>query len=561
MTLPPELPPEPSSPHTMRSAFDLTPPYQPPPLRWGARRFWPAILVLLVFLASRNTVTEDRTAHLRAERLENISAALRATKAAYVTRESGLGNSAVRASVGGEAIQKWAEITHSEVASVSDWRRLGIAQMTFGQRKEGLKTLRHISLLSEKQRYGESSSEKEKRSGSEVPWKRISATEEARLWEQIYGRQPVRSEEVTRLRGILEQFELGWFGRLAREALYTRAGQGESVRRERAAALSAAQELAAWSGVQFLLLLSGVAGLVIWGLTALVRAMNKRANVFSTSALPPTFPVSDSSAASAFSEMSAMAGNGPVIAQKPPLFSYRARLFTFLSYFVVPLIAFPIGRMLKAVSETWSLTAVGRLSVGLYLLLTVISVVISIGILMRLTAAEGSGHRLSYRDTLHALGMRSKSFWGDVCAGVAGYAMILPIVLLVTVFSNMLFARFKTPPHPVLMQMLAMQSPFDKTLLLLQTAVTAAIVEELMFRGVFYPALRARWGVAKGIALSAAVFALAHPTLPGGFLPLWTLGAAFTLAYEKRGSLVPGMVMHALNNGMLLMLQFATFAE
>jgi len=39
------------------------------------------------------------------------------------------------------------------------------------------------------------------------------------------------------------------------------------------------------------------------------------------------------------------------------------------------------------------------------------------------------------------------------------------------------------------------------------------------------------------------------------------LGAAFNIAYEKRGSLLPGITMHALNNGMLILAEFAVMAS
>jgi membrane protease YdiL (CAAX protease family) len=175
-------------------------------------------------------------------------------------------------------------------------------------------------------------------------------------------------------------------------------------------------------------------------------------------------------------------------------------------------------------------------NVGLYLLVSLASLWYSFRVLRNVARSEGAPEAgLSLRETLAAIGFRTRSFAGDFWAGVLGYAMTVPLII--------------------------MSSPLDLALLLLQTAVVAAVVEETMFRGVFYPALRKRWGVARAIALSGALFSLAHPTLPGGFLPLWTLGAAFAIACERRGSLIPCIVMHALNNGTLVMTQYATFGS
>ena len=62
-------------------------------------------------------------------------------------------------------------------------------------------------------------------------------------------------------------------------------------------------------------------------------------------------------------------------------------------------------------------------------------------------------------------------------------------------------------------------------------------------------AARAQMGVPGAVALSAAFFAIVHPTLPGEFLPIWTLGIALALVYEWRQSLLPGIILHGINNG------------
>ena len=62
-----------------------------------------------------------------------------------------------------------------------------------------------------------------------------------------------------------------------------------------------------------------------------------------------------------------------------------------------------------------------------------------------------------------------------------------------------------------------------------------------------------------GALLSAGVFAILHPQLPLGFVPIFLLGAAFAFLYEWRQSLLPGITMHALNNGFIFVLMTALF--
>ena len=87
------------------------------------------------------------------------------------------------------------------------------------------------------------------------------------------------------------------------------------------------------------------------------------------------------------------------------------------------------------------------------------------------------------------------------------------------------------------------------------------VFEELTFRGLLFEGLRQRWGLAAGAVLSAAVFALSHNTLPGGFLQLWTLGFIFALVYHRRGSIFPNILMHAIHNGLVTLLTLAVFSR
>jgi membrane protease YdiL (CAAX protease family) len=91
----------------------------------------------------------------------------------------------------------------------------------------------------------------------------------------------------------------------------------------------------------------------------------------------------------------------------------------------------------------------------------------------------------------------------------------------------------------------------------------APIVEETMFRGVLYRHLRAassRWRPALSFLFSALVvsflFAVIHPQ---GFLAvpmLMALAIAFTLMREWRGTLLPSMIAHGINNAVATLLLF-----
>ncbi|MDR4479375.1 MAG: CPBP family intramembrane glutamic endopeptidase [Nitrospira sp.] len=83
---------------------------------------------------------------------------------------------------------------------------------------------------------------------------------------------------------------------------------------------------------------------------------------------------------------------------------------------------------------------------------------------------------------------------------------------------------------------------------LMEYVLFAPIFEELAFRGLLFGILRRRfqWGAAA--MLSAALFALAHGYGLIGFLSVFWSGLIWAWAYERTGSLWPGMIGHAVNN-------------
>ena len=80
------------------------------------------------------------------------------------------------------------------------------------------------------------------------------------------------------------------------------------------------------------------------------------------------------------------------------------------------------------------------------------------------------------------------------------------------------------------------------------SALWAPLGEEVAFRGILYPALRMRFGVAPAAVLSAAVFAGAHGYGVLGFAAVFWSGILWALAYERTGSLWPSIIAHAAGN-------------
>jgi membrane protease YdiL (CAAX protease family) len=156
--------------------------------------------------------------------------------------------------------------------------------------------------------------------------------------------------------------------------------------------------------------------------------------------------------------------------------------------------------------------------------------------------------------------------------GIATYAMALPLMfvglmltLLLLKLQNSL-ARADTlvsadmPTHPVV-QLLVQHDWFVRLQILVLAAVIAPIVEETMFRGVLYRHLRdGSWFLPRFVSflfsatVASFVFAAVHPQGLATIPALMSLAYAFTLAREWRGTLLPAMVAHGINNAVVILL-------
>jgi membrane protease YdiL (CAAX protease family) len=90
----------------------------------------------------------------------------------------------------------------------------------------------------------------------------------------------------------------------------------------------------------------------------------------------------------------------------------------------------------------------------------------------------------------------------------------------------------------------------------LAAAVVAPICEESFFRGYVFTALRGRYGRMVAYPLSALLFAAIHFNLPA-ILPIVAMALGLAFLYDRSGSVVPGIVAHALNNSVALTILYA----
>lgn len=150
--------------------------------------------------------------------------------------------------------------------------------------------------------------------------------------------------------------------------------------------------------------------------------------------------------------------------------------------------------------------------------------------------------------TQGSIGLRRAAprYWLEVIPAVVGW------ILIALAYTEMLRQMF--PSMETGMEDLTERLGLVASLLVI--AVSPAVLEELIFRGMLQGRLVALFGQPLGIFVTAVAFALVHgaPMV----LPIHLgIGLYLGILRERSDSLIPGMLVHFFYNGTLVMLTFA----
>ncbi len=226
----------------------------------------------------------------------------------------------------------------------------------------------------------------------------------------------------------------------------------------------------------------------------------------------------------------------PRLAGKPSnlLASFLAYLLSFV--FLSVIVALFENKYLSGASDASTLALDGAVTIGAFV----------IGLVIFGAKTQSGRHGL--RD----IGLKAISIPRALAWGIGGYCGILPVLLFASILSTTIFRNIPTPEHPI--TEMVTEGGVTFVVALVVAVFVAPIVEETFFRGMLYNAFRGVMGVWPSALISGAIFAIVHPTLPGGFLPILVLGTAFAIFRERTGSLVTSMICHAINNVTMLLL-------
>jgi len=325
---------------------------------------------------------------------------------------------------------------------------------------------------------------------------------EGQMWESIYGEGALTKESLSSIKKRLRSLHLGWYEHLVLAAAYRKVGDPASAADQyNALVRKCAPTFFALIGITFLLVGAGAIGLVLNVIAFMLRSQGKlKFGALNKTALPGRFLL-ETFALYFFLQ------HGP-----PLFFAERWRMV----WLLIPLELLPLASLVWLYSQLKPL-------------------------------------RLDFS----AIGLRWQGWWKEVGWGIVGYLTAFPwmagaLFVFALVVKNFHLPR---PYHPIQDTLERGPNAPMLTFLFILAAVLAPVMEEIFFRGALHGALRQWGGPLVGAVLSATFFALLHPqtaTLPIFGLPIFALGVLFACLYELRGSLIPNIVAHGINNGLVL---------
>jgi membrane protease YdiL (CAAX protease family) len=149
-----------------------------------------------------------------------------------------------------------------------------------------------------------------------------------------------------------------------------------------------------------------------------------------------------------------------------------------------------------------------------------------------------------------SLGFRDPQPLEGLWLAVLTWIIIVPPILAIAAFLDHFVVSYS---HPVVDYLQQDRSPAAIGLVLLTAVVAAPIGEEFFFRRVLQGWLEPQLG-GRAVVVSAVCFGLAHLGHGLGWIPLIGFGLATGYLARQRGTILPSIVVHALFNGVSVLL-------
>ncbi len=151
--------------------------------------------------------------------------------------------------------------------------------------------------------------------------------------------------------------------------------------------------------------------------------------------------------------------------------------------------------------------------------------------------------RATLRNCLRINGISLMSFFAVILISIG-------FIVIIDELDRIVYALFGAPEFlQELFEQLKITSVQSGILIILTTAIVAPIVEEILFRGYLQKVLEESWeDITKAILVTSLFFALVHLN-PYWVVQIYLLGFVLGYLSWRTNSIIPGIILHGLNNG------------
>ncbi len=134
-----------------------------------------------------------------------------------------------------------------------------------------------------------------------------------------------------------------------------------------------------------------------------------------------------------------------------------------------------------------------------------------------------------------------------------GFFANFSVIALASILSIVIAPYFPFPNHPISDWITSNASTLDILKLFFLAGIAAPITEEILFRGVLFPAAIRRFSSpVQAAVFTGLIFAMLHPQGPTAWPVLTAIGAMFCMLTYQTRSIIPGIIAHALHNSFIL---------
>lgn len=375
---------------------------------------------------------------------------------------------------------------------------------------------------------------------------------ERQLWQTVFGGGRLTPAQLADADAQIRRLpKLNWWTSPALSALYAAQGDtaeaGRYARQARERALPSVVPVMLLLLVRFGFLLVGVFLLLFFWIQAILRRKAKAGDTVGPE-LWPTVPP-------ALTDAQRRLGAGDLMGVFVLYLAAREIITGLLAGFGVPHVFYfpgllaPFKPALAQMASAQRITVSIALESAVYLLSALPSFVV-VWVMARRRGASLADE----------LGWTRRRLGTNALYGLGGFAIASALMLPVAFLARQIFQHAPDPSNPAIPLLMNTTGFWGPFLLIVLVSLCAPIVEEFLFRGVFYQAARQRLGVWPAIVVTGLVFGFVHPVGIAEMLAIGTLGGVFAWMAETRKSLAPSMTAHFLQNFSTTMLLLAIMA-